>query len=138
MDVHPADHVKNVLEFQQLQWFDSKWSGATRDASFELLEKEHSIFVKKHNRSVSHSWPPLLHCQRTIPAALLLCVVYLYTVVQRLSKAQTLSVFIDSSLTVYSIFEACRKHTFPSGLTVTSECLCTVLPTVVHLCCTRA
>lgn len=53
-------------------------------------------------------------------------------------KAQTLSIPIDllcPSFTVYSIFEACPKHVlFLLGLTVSSECLCTVLATVVHLC----
>lgn len=36
---------------------------------------------------------------------------------------------------IWSLSETC---TFPLGLTEMSECLCTVLPTVVHLCCTRA
>lgn len=69
----------------------------------EAFLKEHSTVVKEHNRSVSSSWLPVLPSRgqmfvkatSTNPAALLLCVVYLYTVVQPWIKAQTLSIFID-------------------------------------------
>lgn len=112
--------------------------------------KEHSKIVKEHNRSVSSNWPPLLPSRgqmfvkatRTNPAALLLRVVYLHTVVQPWIKAQTLAIFsiyfvpyAHCILYILSLSETCYV---PLLLTETSECLCTVIPTVVLLCCTRA
>lgn len=117
--------------------------------SWSIL-KEHSTVVKEHNSSVSSSWPPLLPsrgqdvCQSVenepcCPSATCRLSLHCGSASNQSTDTVHFHRFTSFHLhTVYSIFEACRKLTSPLGLTETSECLCTVIPTVVHLCCTRA
>lgn len=96
--------------------------GNKKNALHELMKhfKEHRTVVNEHNRSVSSNWPPLLpsrgqmsvRATRTNPAALL-CVVYLYTgsaLNQRTDTVHFHRFTLSHIHTVYSRFEACRKH----------------------------
>lgn len=149
-------HANDTLEFQGLQWSSLKWTSLG-----QVIKKDALHGLMKHFKGAQHSferaqqkcveqlasppafsWTDVCQSDENKLAALLLRVVYLYTVVKPRIKAQTLSIDIDLlcpictlDILYWSLLKTC---TFPLGLTETSECLCTVIPTVVHLCCTRA
>lgn len=108
--------------------------------------------MKEHNRCVSRSRPPpflpshgqmfvkALKMNLCCPSASCRLSLHCGSASNQSTGTVHFHRFTSPHLpTVYSILEACRKHVLsPLGLTETSECLCTELPTVVHLCCTRA
>lgn len=161
VDVRSAGHAKDALEFffKGLQWFNSKnglLGQGTKKRCYswtcETFLKEHSTVVKEHNRSVSRSRPPpflpshgqmfvkALKMNLCCPSASCRLSLHCGSASNQSTGTVHFHRFTSPHLpTVYSILEACRKHVLsPLGLTETSECLCTELPTVVHLCCTRA
>lgn len=155
VDAHPAGPCKDTLEFHGLRWFSSKRTSRSGNKKTKCSSWTHEAFewstvVKEHSRSVWSSWPPLLpsrgqmfvKAMRTKPAALLLRVVYLYTVVQSRIKAQTLSMFIDRPIcTPYILYLKPAGNTYFSIRTDWNEWMfmySNTVPTVVHLCCTQA
>lgn len=138
-------HVRDTLELQGLRWFSSKWisrpgNKKKQNAPGETGEtfwEERSTVVKEHNRSASSSRPPLLpshgRSERPLPSCY---VSFISTLWFSLESKHRLSISICTLYILY--LKPVGPCTFPLGLTETSECLCTVLSTVMHLCCTRA
>lgn len=143
---------KTHLNFKGCKRFKSKWTARSGNKKMLFMDLRKLFKGAQHSceraqQSVSSSWPPLLpsHGQmfvRTNLAALLLCVVYLYTVVQPRLKAQTLSIFIDffcPICTVYILYLKPVGNMYFSIRTDWNEWMFMYsIPTVVHLCCTRA